>query len=125
MMTRFRLVSGAIALEGSVTDENPRTAGIIIESLPIEGRANRWGEEVYFDTALDIPEETGRQDVEVGEVAFWPAGRAIAIFFGRTPVSVSERPRAYENVNVFGRLEGEVKSLSRVEGGDVVLLESC
>jgi len=123
-MSRFELVSADITLEGRITDENPRTAEIVIDSLPIEGEAIRWGDEFYFTTALEIPEEHGRQDVEVGEVAFWPAGKAIAVFFGRTPVSVSDKPRAYENVNVFGKLEGDARSLVKVLSGERVLMRA-
>ena len=124
MMSRFRLVSGEITLEGRITDENPRTAEIVTDSLPIEGEAIMWGDEIYFTTVLEIPEENGRQDVEIGEIAFWPAGKAIAVFFGRTPVSVSDKPRAYENVNVFARLEGDAKSLGKVRSGDRVLMQA-
>ncbi len=123
-MSRFELVSGDITLEGRVTDENPRTAEIVIDHLPIEGEAIGWGDEFYFTTALEIPEENGRQDIEVGEVAFWPAGKAIAVFFGRTPVSVSDKPRAYENVNVFGKLEGDAGSLGKVLSGDRILMRA-
>ena len=124
MMSRFEVVSGDITLEGRITDENPRTAEVVLDSLPIEGEAIRWGDEFYFATALEIPEEHGRQDIEVGEVAFWPAGKAIAVFFGRTPVSVSDKPRAYENVNVFGKLEGEAQSLMKVLSGEQVLMRA-
>lgn len=123
-MNRFELVSGDITLEGEITDENPRTTEIVIDHLPIEGEAVRWGDEFYFATSLEIPEEHGRQDTEVGEVAFWPAGKAIAVFFGRTPVSVSDKPRAYENVNVFGKLEGDARSLVKVLSGERVLVRA-
>lgn len=123
MMSRLRLAAGDVVLEGAVTEENPRTAEMILEELPIEGSANRWGDEIYFSTPLEIPGENGRQDVEVGELAFWPRGRAIAVFFGATPVSTSDKPRAYEDVNVFGSLLGDVRMLSRVRDGDRVLLE--
>ncbi|MFQ5909456.1 MAG: cyclophilin-like family protein [Thermoplasmata archaeon] len=123
-MTRFRLVAGDMALEGSFTDENPRTVQVILNSLPIEGSAMRWGEEVYFSTDIEIPEENGRQDMEIGEVAFWPAGKAIAVFFGRTPASVSDQPRAFENVNVFGKLEGDASVLDEVKNGDRILVQA-
>lgn len=119
----FKLVVRDTILKGAATDENPLTAERVLGSLPIEGEANRWGDEIYFTTGLDIPEENGRQDVEVGEVAFWPAGRAIAVFFGRTPVSVTDKPRAYENVNVFAKLEGDPEPLVRVSSGEKVCLE--
>jgi hypothetical protein len=124
MMSRFELVSGDITLEGRITDENPQTAEVVLDSLPIEGEAIRWGDEFYFATTLEIPEEHGRQDIEVGEVAFWPAGKAIAVFFGRTPVSVSDKPRAYENVNVFGKLEGDTGSPGKVLSGNRIIMRA-
>lgn len=123
-MSRFELVSADITLEGRIMDENPRTAEVVLDNMPIEGEAIRWGDEFYFTTALEIPEEHGRQDIEVGEVAFWPAGKAIAVFFGRTPVSVSDKPRAYENVNVFGKLEGDARLLVKVLSGDGILIRA-
>lgn len=123
-MHRFRLTIGEIVLHGQITEENPQTAESILGDLPIEGEAVRWGDEVYFTTGIEIPEENGRQDVEVGEVAFWPAGEAIAVFFGRTPVSISDKPRAFENVNVFGKLDGDPSQLGHVENGDRIVIQA-
>jgi hypothetical protein len=118
------LIVGEIVLDGQITEENPQTAESILGNLPIGGEAVRWGDEVYFATDIEILEENGRQDVEVGEVAFWPAGKAIAVFFGRTPVSVSDKPRAFENVNVFGKLDRDPSQLGRVEDGDRVVIQA-
>ncbi|MFQ6128943.1 MAG: cyclophilin-like family protein [Thermoplasmata archaeon] len=123
-MNRFRLKAGEVVFEGRLTDENPHTLEVVLNRLPIEGEAVRWGDEVYFTTDMEIPEENGRQDVEVGEIAFWPAGKAIAVFFGRTPVSTCDKPRAYENVNVFGKLEGDPDPLRQVKSGDRILMQA-
>ncbi len=55
----------------------------IWEALPIEGRANRWGDEIYFRVGLDMPEEDAREVVEVGDLGYWPPGQAFCLFFGR------------------------------------------
>lgn len=110
-------------MDGQITEENPQTAESILGNLPIEGEAVRWGDEVYFITDIEINEENGRQDMEVGEVAFWPAGKAIAVFFGRTPVSISGKPRAFENVNVFGKLDDDPGKLAQVEDGDRIIIQ--
>lgn len=117
------MTAGEISLDGQITEENPHTAESIVRNLPIVGEAVRWGDEVYFITDVEIPEENGRQDVEVGEVAFWPAGKAIAVFFGRTPVSISDKPRAFENVNVFGKLDDDPSQLTRVESQDRIAIQ--
>ncbi len=101
-------------------DWNPKTAKRIMESLPLTGRAMRWGDEVYFEVGLNIEEENTRVDMEVGDVAFWPPGNAICLFFGRTPVSVSDKPRAYSPVNPFGVIVEGIDVLRRVKGGERV-----
>jgi hypothetical protein len=55
--------------------------------------------------------------MEIGDVAFWPDGDAIAIFFGRTPASVDDKPRAYSPCNFIGTLEGDTSALKRVKSG--------
>jgi len=62
-------------------------------------------------------EPDARQDMEVGEVAFWPDGDALAIFFGPTPVSVGKKPRAYSPCNLIGRIDGDVSSLRNITEG--------
>ena len=90
----------------------------ISKALPLEGSANVWGDEIYFDIPLTIEQEPdARQDVEVGELAYWPAGPAFCIFFGPTPVSTGDQPRAYSPVNVFGRLLDNPQPLKSVPQG--------
>lgn len=101
-------------------DWNPKTARRILESLPLTGRAMRWGNEVYFEVNISVEEENSRVDMEVGEVAFWPPGNAICLFFGRTPVSVSDKPRAYSPVNPFGVVVEGIDVLRKVKGGEKV-----
>ncbi len=97
------------------------TAHKIIEALPIEGAATRWGDEIYFDIGLHVDSEPqARQDVKVGDLAFWPAGRAFCIFFGPTPVSRGDQPRAYSPVNVFGHVAGDMAMLKSVSDGAAI-----
>ena len=116
----MRLFAGDVEVTVDTTEENPRTVEAILSALPIESEARTWGEEVYFGIPVAISEENGRQEVEVGEVGYWPAGKAIALFFGRTPISTDDRPKAFENVNVFGRIAGDPNVLGRVKDGDPV-----
>jgi len=99
--------AGDVSLPAELNDSP--TARQIWETLPIEGTAKIWGDEVYFE----IPVVAGqgpdaRAEVEVGELGYWPVGRAFCIFFGPTPASTDERPRAYSPVNVLGRVLGDV-----------------
>ncbi|MHA1713024.1 MAG: cyclophilin-like fold protein [Candidatus Ranarchaeia archaeon] len=103
-------------------DENPKTARVILDALPIEGVVNRWGDEIYFSTSLQIPTENGRELMERGDLAFWPPGQAICLFFGPTPVSDGEQPRAASAVNRFGKVLGDATVLRRVAGGAKITL---
>jgi hypothetical protein len=111
------------SVQAEVCSENPNTAELILKALPIKGKANRWGDEIYFSTPVSATEENGRVEVEVGSVAYWPPGKAICIFFGPTPVSEGNAPRAASNVNVFARILGDSAVFKRVRDGDDVKLQ--
>ena len=97
---------------------NTLTATRIFEALPFEGSANVWGDEIYFEIPLTLePEPEARADVEVGDLAYWPAGPAFCIFFGPTPVSTGNKPRAYSPVNIFGRVLGDARKFKGVASG--------
>lgn len=102
------------------------TAGKLIDALPVEGKANIWGDEIYFEVPVTAAQETdAREEVEVGTIAYWPAGRAFCIFFGPTPVSTGEKPRAYSPVNILGKIEGDLSELKGVQQGDTVWLRKA
>jgi len=97
------------------------TADAIYNALPFEGQAQIWGEEIYFGIPVSIEQEQdAREEVEIGDLAFWPLGSAFCIFFGRTPVSINDKPRAYSPVNVFGKLKGNPEALKRVTPNSLV-----
>lgn len=115
-MREIRITAGDLTLSGSLNDS--QTAKLIWEGLPLEGRANLWGDEIYFEIPIVAEQETdAKQDVEVGDLGYWPSGRAFCIFFGPTPVSDDERPRAYSPVNVIGRISGDLALLRQVPDG--------
>lgn len=94
------------------------TAEKILEMLPIEGSANVWGDEIYFEIPLHAElEPDAREEVEVGDLAYWPAGPAFCIFYGPTPVSRGDEPRAYSPVNVFGQVIGDARQFKSVASG--------
>jgi len=110
-------------VEATITNENPQTAERIWAALPIKGNANRWGDEIYFSIPVNIEEENSKADVEVGAVAYWPPGNALCIFFGRTPASRSEKPRAASPVNTFAKIKGDPAIFRSVRDGDTVTIE--
>ena len=99
-----------------------KTAQAIWEALPFEGRANRWGEEVYFSIPVTLETERGQEVVEVGDLGYWAPGKAFCIFFGPTPASRGDEIRAASPVTLFGRLIGEATIFQVVKEGTPVLV---
>jgi len=97
------------------------TAQKIWDALPIEGRANTWGDEIYFEIPVVAEQESdARADVEVGELGYWPVGHAFCIFFGPTPASTGDQPRAASPVNILGRAVDDATTLRAVKSGATV-----
>jgi hypothetical protein len=107
-------------LKAVILDKNPKTTQAVLDALPFEGTAKVWGEEIYFTIPVDSEEEKGQQDMEEGDIAYWPVGKAMCIFFGPTPVSESEKPKAYSPVNLFSRVIGDAEVLKRVKDGEAI-----
>jgi len=101
---------------------NPETAKAIIAALPIRGRANRWGDEIYFSIGISIRQENAKQEVEKGDLGYWPPGEGFCIFFGPTPASTGTKPRAASPVNVFGKVIGDAEVFKRVRSGEEVTI---
>jgi hypothetical protein len=97
------------------------TAAQLADSLPFESRINTWGDEIYFETPVKTKLETGaRAEVDVGDVAYWPPGKALCVFFGPTPASTGERPRAAGPVTIVGRVRGNPSEAGRFQDGETV-----
>jgi len=101
-----------------------KTAQLIWESLPIEGRANLWGEEIYFAIPVKTGLEQGsREVVSEGELGYWPTGHAFCIFFGPTPASRGDEIRAASAVNIIGKVPSDPKVFLKVKDGAEIRLE--
>ena len=107
-------------IEAVILTKNPKTAQAVLDALPFEGIVNVWGDEIYFTIPVDADEEEGQQDMEVGDIAYWPMGKAMCVFFGPTPVSENDKPRAYSPVNLFGRIVGDATVLKKARDCDAV-----
>ena len=118
-MPRIQFDFGAIRLEAELLDTP--TAKAIAGTLPISSAVLTWGEEVYFDVPLNVVREPdARAVITPGEIAYWPQGPAIAIGFGRTPISKGDETRLASPCNVFARALSSVKVLSKVKTGTKV-----
>ncbi len=101
-------------------DENSVSARKFYESLPFEGTANLWGDEIYFSIPLIVEKENGRVCVKEGEIAIWVESPSFCIFFGKTPVSTDKEIRAASEVNVIGQIEGDPKVFKEVNRGETI-----
>jgi hypothetical protein len=124
MTRRITIIAPRAQFQAQLNDT--ATALAIMEALPIEARANRWGGEIYFSIPVEAGLETGARDVlQPGEIGYWPPGSAFCLFFGRTPASEGEEIRAASAVNIVGRVEGPLDELWNVpDGAKVTLRES-
>jgi hypothetical protein len=92
-----------------LTDKNPETCKTIWENLPFKLNLSRWGEELYGEIPVSIDMENSQVDCEVGDIGYWPDGKGFCIFFGPTPASKNDKPKAASPVNIFAKIEGDSK----------------
>jgi hypothetical protein len=115
-MNKITITAGDVTMSAELNDSP--TARQIWDALPIEGRANTWGDEIYFEIPIKARQEPdAREEVAVGELGYWPVGHAFCIFFGRTPASLDDRPRAYSPVNILGRVIGDATRFRAIKDG--------
>jgi hypothetical protein len=118
-MKTITITVGDLSLSAELNQSG--TAEEIWNALPIEGTAVTWGEEIYFSIPLILgPEAGARADVEVGDLGYWPPGHAFCIFFGPTPASAGQAPRAASPVNIFGKVVGGATVLKEIRAGSKV-----
>src|ERR1700756_2546047 len=104
-MMRIRFDFGSVTLDAELLDTP--TAKAVAAALPFAGSALTWGEEVYFDVPVKVGrEKDARAVVTPGEIAYWPDGHAIAIGYGRTPISRGDETRLPCPCDIFGRVGG-------------------
>lgn len=121
---RIKIVTDTTGpVEAVLTNESPTTAKALWEALPIEAKANTWGDEIYFGILVDAGPENPREAVDLGDLAYWPPGKAFCVFFGRTPASRGDEIRPASAVNVLGRVEGDPRVFKKVRSGDRVRIE--
>lgn len=101
---------------------SPKTVKSLLDSLPFSVGINLWGEEIYTDeTPITMTEENAKPVVELNDVAYWPTGKAICLFYGPTPIGKKGEIKPYSPVNVIGKIITPDKSiLSKIKDGTIV-----
>lgn len=121
MPRTIRITAGRVSAEAELNDS--ATAAAIAAALPIEAKAETWGDEIYFGIGLSLPGESPREVVTLGDLGYWPPGKAFCIFFGPTPMSRGDEICPASAVNIVGHVVGDARVFARVRAGSRVRME--
>jgi hypothetical protein len=127
MARKIKIVSEKVGIVEAelVEEKNPKTVKAVWDALPIEARANTWGDEIYFSIPVRLKAENAQPTVEIGDIGYWPPGQGFCIFFGPTPMSHGNEIRPANPVNVFGKVKGEPRVFRKVRDGDKIRIEKA
>src|ERR1700675_4570184 len=117
----IKITAGTVSAQATLNDS--KAARAIWDALPIEAKAQTWGDEIYFAIGVDEAEDSAKAVVELGDLGYWPPGHAFCIFFGPTPASHGEEIRPASPVNVVGRVTGDATTFKPVKSGARVVIE--
>jgi len=123
-MAALQITVDGQELTADWTKENAGTRNAIAAALPLEGNGSRWGDELYFRTGIDVNPETTQMEVPVGALAYWPQGNAICLFWGPTPASHEQEPRAAAPVAVVATID-DVSPLDAIQAGAAIRIEQA
>ena len=118
---KITITTKDLKVEASLNDSE--TAQKIWKALPIEGRVNIWGDEIYFSIPVDVGLENAKEVVSEGDLGYWPPGSAFCIFFGLTPASQGDEIRPASPVNIFGKIIGDSKVFKKASSGAKIIIE--
>jgi hypothetical protein len=122
MPQKIKIIVGSITVAAELADTD--CAKAIAGKLPIEAVPNEWGDEFYFTIPVKLPlDATATGKVKIGDIGYWPPGQALAIFFGRTPMSTGPDPVPASEVNLVGRIVGDALLLNKAKGAARIRIE--
>ncbi len=120
----IRLTVGTLSLSAELYDT--LCARAVASALPLAARPHEWGDEFYFEVPVGLPsDQTATTSVKVGDIGYWPPGRALAVFFGPTPMSTGLDPVPASEVNIVGRITGDALLLRKARGAREVRIEKA
>ena len=123
MKRRIKIIVGNLELEAWLNET--KTSGKVFEALPIASTVNTWGDEIYFTIPVDAKPEDAKELVSLGDIAYWPPGKAMCLFFGKTPISKGDEIRPASPVNIIGKVEGDLKLLRKVKDGEEIVIRQA
>lgn len=122
MSRNIRITAGPVEMDAALNDTD--TAQAVWNALPITAAANTWGDEIYFGIPVNADMEQGQEVVDLGDLGYWPPGRAFCIFFGTTPASRGDEIRPASAVTVIGRVTGDAALFKQVVAGTTITIEA-
>ncbi len=121
-MHAIRITTGDISLTAALNDSD--TSRMILDALPITGRVQTWGDEIYFPIPVSATADASATEVvEKGTVAYWPPGNAMCLFWGPTPASRGDEIRAASAVDICGSIDGDAAQLTDAVYGAEIRIE--
>jgi uncharacterized protein len=120
---KIKITIGNLAMQAELNDSP--TAKKVAEALPIKTSFNTWGDEIYFAIPVTAGLDESAQDVvEIGDLGYWPSGKAFCIFFGQTPASRPGKIMPASAVNILGKVLGDATEFKKVMNEQEVTLEA-
>ena len=106
--------------------KSPQTVAAILSSLPFEVNINKWGKELFTDsTSITAQQENAKSEVNIFDVAYWPEGKALCLFYGPTPISKAGKIIPASPVNIVGRIiSNQTNVIDKVIDATKVLIET-
>jgi uncharacterized protein len=120
---RIAIRIGTLSMEAELNDTP--TAQKIAAALPLRTSFNTWGDEIYFAIPVSADlDDSAQEVVEIGDLGYWPPGKAWCIFFGQTPVSQPGKIMPASAVNVIGKILGDATQFKTVMREREVIVEA-
>jgi uncharacterized protein len=119
---KIKITIGKLSLEAELNDTP--TAQKVAAALPLKCSFSTWGDEIYFTIPVTAPLDSSTKEVvELGELGYWPTGKAFCIFFGPTPMSSQGKIVPASAVSIIGKILGDATRFKEVMTEQEVILE--
>ena len=121
MSKKLKFITSTLSFEGELNDSF--CSEEIYKNLPLESTVNIWGDEIYFSTGITVTQGAPTMNLNVGDIAYWPTGKCLCIFFGPTPVSSSGKPMPASDVFLIGRTACQPKLLRKIKDRELIKVD--